>query len=163
MNWQQMSVYRIESPEGYIISKSRVDEDSVVYVARAPRLVGYLYVGGALGDAQAACDAHLVRLELVEVRVCDLQRQALNWAVAGVAGLKVSVGTGSDGLPLCLLGDPTEGRAYDPAGDWEQGGPLLDQCGFIDTDLEGGCRAFVGMIAGNVVKVPAVLVGVAGE
>lgn len=159
MKWQQMSAHRIESPEGYIISKSRVDEDSVVYVARAPRLVGYLYVGGALGDAQAACDAHLVRLELVEVRVCDLQRQALNWAVAGVAGLKVSVGTGADGSPLCMLGDPAEGRVYDPAGDWEQGGPLLDKYCIEDaSDLSAACRAVVGMLS-NIVKVPAVLAG----
>lgn len=58
MNWTQMSKHRIESPEGYIISKSRVSETKTVYVARAPRVVLYIYSGTSLQEAQAACDEH---------------------------------------------------------------------------------------------------------
>lgn len=160
MNWTQMSKYRIESPEGYIISKSKVDEDSTVYVARAPRVVGHIYAGHCSDEAKAACDEHWQTL--VEVRVCDLQRPALNWAVAEVVCLKVAIGTNSEGLPLCMLGNPSEGRVYDPAGDWEQGGQLFDEHGITDADLAAGCRAIVERARGGVVQVPAVLVGVVG-
>lgn len=59
MKWTQMSKYRIESTEGYIISKSRVAEEHV-YVARAPKTVGYLYAGEDGKAAKAACEAHLL-------------------------------------------------------------------------------------------------------
>ncbi|WP_324730996.1 hypothetical protein [Pseudomonas paeninsulae] len=58
MIWQQMSQYRIESPEGYIISKSKYAEEHI-YVARAPKAVGYLYSGKDGKAAKAACDKHL--------------------------------------------------------------------------------------------------------
>ncbi len=60
MNWKQMSQYRIESPEGYIISKSKYGA-GYVYVARAPKAVGYLYSGKDSAEAKAACDDHLAR------------------------------------------------------------------------------------------------------
>lgn len=58
MNWTQMSIYRIESPEGYIISKSKVSETATVYVARAPK-GGVIYGGQSCDDAKRACDTHL--------------------------------------------------------------------------------------------------------
>lgn len=59
MKWTQLSKYRIESPEGYIISKSRVSETAVVYIARAPKETGYVYTGNSCGEAKAACNDHL--------------------------------------------------------------------------------------------------------
>lgn len=59
MNWEQMSPYRIESPEGYIISKSRVNERTVVYIARAPRTAPIIYSGYNIDEAKAVCERHL--------------------------------------------------------------------------------------------------------
>lgn len=169
MNWQQMSAYRMESAEGYLISQAK-HGDGCIYVARAPRIVGYVYSGRSLDEAQAACDAHLVRLagqgltRMVEVPVCDLGRPALNWLLASRSGLEVEIVAGVDGKPACMLGDHREGRLYDPAGDWEQGGSLLDEWSVFDTDLVAACRAVVVKQRGcSPVHVPAVLVGVAGE
>lgn len=58
MLWQQLSSYRIESPEGYIISRSRVNETSVVYIARAPRVSPIIYAGRNLDEAKAICERH---------------------------------------------------------------------------------------------------------
>lgn len=140
-----------------MVSRAR-HGDGFIYVARAPRVVGYLYYGSDIGRAEASCVDHLNKHELIDVHVACLPRPALNWAVARVLGVAVSVGVDSVGAPACVLGDPQ--RVYDPAGDWEQGGPVLDRFGVIDTDLAPACRAVVGMLGGNVVKVPAVLLGV---
>lgn len=59
MIWEQMSAYRIESPEGYIISKSRVNERVVVYIARAPRTTPIIYSGYSIDEAKAVCERHL--------------------------------------------------------------------------------------------------------
>lgn len=156
MNFEQITEYRMESPEGYIVSRSR-HGDGFIFVARAPRVVGYLYTGMSSDKAEAACRQHLQQHELVEVRTIDLRRPALNWAVAVVLGLKVSVGADGEGKPACMLGDPR--RVYDPAGDWEQGGALLDKFCIADaSDLAAACRSVVGMLGGNVWKVPAALV-----
>lgn len=63
MKWQQMSQYRIESPEGYIVSKSKVNDSITVYVARAPKVAKYIYSGTDLAQAKAACDEHFARIE----------------------------------------------------------------------------------------------------
>jgi len=54
-----LSNYRIETPEGYIITRSRVNEKSVVYIARAPRVSPIIYAGRNLDEAKAACERHL--------------------------------------------------------------------------------------------------------
>lgn len=59
MNWQQMSVYRMESPEGYIVTRSRVNERSVVYIARAPKTSPIIYAGRDVDEAKAVCERHL--------------------------------------------------------------------------------------------------------
>lgn len=58
MNWTQMSSYRIESPEGYIISKSKVNEKASVYVARAPKTTPIIFCGYDIDEAKAACEEH---------------------------------------------------------------------------------------------------------
>jgi len=58
MIWQQLSSYRIESAEGYIISQSRLNERSTVYIARAPRVSPIIYSGRNLDEAKAACVRH---------------------------------------------------------------------------------------------------------
>ncbi|CAE6906421.1 conserved protein of unknown function [Pseudomonas marincola] len=58
MIWDQKSKYRIESPEGYMISRSRVSETAVVYVARAPKTAPIIYAGQSLQDAKTACERH---------------------------------------------------------------------------------------------------------
>jgi hypothetical protein len=59
MDWHQLSNYRIETPEGYIITRSRVNEKSVVYIARAPRVSPIIYAGRNVDEAKAACERHL--------------------------------------------------------------------------------------------------------
>lgn len=58
MNWKRLSIYRIESPEGYIISESRINEHRTAYIARAPRTTPILYCGYDLDEAKTACDQH---------------------------------------------------------------------------------------------------------
>lgn len=59
MIWEKKSKYRIESPEGYMISRSRVSETAVVYVARAPKAAPIIYAGQSCDDAKTACEIHL--------------------------------------------------------------------------------------------------------
>lgn len=63
MKWQQMSQYRLESDSDYLISKSKVNENTTVYVARAPKVAKYIYSGNSIDAAKAACDEHFARIE----------------------------------------------------------------------------------------------------
>jgi hypothetical protein len=59
MYWKQMSIYRMESPEGYIISKSKVNEKASVYIARAPKTTPIIFCGYDETEAKEACEEHL--------------------------------------------------------------------------------------------------------
>lgn len=59
MEWRQLSSYRFETAEGYLIMQSRVNELKVAYVARAPRTTPILYCGYDMNEAKAACEEHL--------------------------------------------------------------------------------------------------------
>lgn len=63
MKWQQMSQYRLESDCDYIISKSKVNENTTVYVARAPKVAKYIYSGTNIDQAKMACDDHFARIQ----------------------------------------------------------------------------------------------------
>lgn len=54
-----MSSYRMESPEGYIISKSKVNEKTSVFIARAPKTTPIIFCGYDESEAKAACEDHL--------------------------------------------------------------------------------------------------------
>lgn len=59
MEWRQLSSYRFETKEGYLITQSRVNEKKVVYVARAPRTTPIIYCGYDVDEAKRACEDHL--------------------------------------------------------------------------------------------------------
>lgn len=59
MNWRKLSDFRIESPEGYLIMISRINEKKVAYIARAPRRSPIIYCGYDEAEAKAACDQDL--------------------------------------------------------------------------------------------------------
>ena len=58
MNWTQINPGRFESPEGYLIFNSPVEDRAPVSVARAPR-AGVIYSGRSLEEAKAACEQHV--------------------------------------------------------------------------------------------------------
>lgn len=59
MEWRQLSNYRFETTEGYLIMQSRINEKKVAYIARAPRTTPILYCGYDMNEAKAACEEHL--------------------------------------------------------------------------------------------------------
>lgn len=119
----------------------------------------------------------------VEVNVNDLTGMALDWAVAEADGLRPYLHKGE----FWVLDGKTNMPRPRFSTDWAQGGPLLDEYSWSlpyraiarhhlgkfesctpggfphngDTPLIAACRAIVAAALGNVVRVPAVLVGVA--
>jgi hypothetical protein len=61
MTWERKSDYRIESPEGYMVTRFRV-QDRRIFVAWAPLEIRHLYVGTSADEARAACEKHLGRV-----------------------------------------------------------------------------------------------------
>lgn len=126
-----------------------------------------------------------IKMGMVEVKTSDLHGAALNLAVAQAEGREVCLMRGGTyGAPnsLWYAADLRDGRKYDPAGDWAQGGPLIfkhrvavDPCGHTkwqsithgrwtddcDSPLVAVCRAIVAAKLGDTVMVPADLVQVA--
>lgn len=112
-------------------------------------------------------------MNMIEVKTAGLAGPALDWAVAQIEGVGCT--------PTTIM------RFYRPSTDWAQGGPLIEKhhieivsfCGegwecvkswchgeidetypFGETHLIAACRAIVAVKLGDVVSVPAELVGV---
>ena len=114
--------------------------------------------------------------QFIEVKTAELVGQALDWAVAKATW---DGDINSEFNQLFL-------RAFHPSTDWAQGGPLLETCNWAlpyrassrqhigkfesctpggfphngNTPLIAACRAIVAAKMGDVVQVPAELVGV---
>jgi hypothetical protein len=126
-------------------------------------------------------------MNMVEVKLADLEGRALDWMVAQVAGVEVKLCPPHNGTYWRVF-MTVRGYAYRPSTDWTQGGPLMDKYaksfGMVDssepprfrafardngpegfcriaggaTILQAFCRALVRLHRGDVVMVPEVLV-----
>jgi len=126
-------------------------------------------------------------MNMIEVKLADLEGRALDWAVAQVTGVAVKLCPPHNGTYWRVsLAD--RGYAYRPSTDWNQGGPLVDKYaksfGMVDssepprfrafardnspegfcriaggaTILQAFCRALVRLHRGDEVMIPEVLV-----
>jgi hypothetical protein len=122
--------------------------------------------------------------QMIEVKTADLIGPALDWAVGEVHGEWAEEPyhlRDSDGLIWCN----NHSYGYSPSADWAQGGPLIEKYGILflieqgfdepncfvailsereavcrgETHLIAACRAIVAAKLGDVVSVPAELVG----
>ena len=126
---------------------------------------------------------------MVEVKTAELIGAALDWAVAMVEGCEADrpqdgqIRKGDVCMlvgPFRLIGLDAD-KFYSPSTNWAQGGPLIEQFGLdlwkhegkfyafhtrqhnkycADTVLVAACLAIVAAKLGDVVQVPAELVGV---
>lgn len=126
-------------------------------------------------------------IKLIEVNLSDLEGRALDWLVAQVEGIAVTLAPPHYGTGWRVFG-VTSNYAYRPSTDWSLGGPLMDKYakgfaavsgreppqfrvfardngpeGFCRlaggaTILQAFCRALVRLHRGDLVMVPEVLV-----
>jgi hypothetical protein len=126
-------------------------------------------------------------MNMIEVKLADLEGRALDWVVAQVVGVAVKLSPPHNGT-YWRVSLEDRGYAYRPSTDWNQGGPLMDKhaksFGIVDgsepprfrafardnspegfcriaggeTILQAFCRALVRLNRGDVVQVPEVLV-----
>lgn len=61
--------------------------------------------------------------------VAELSGAHLDLAVAIAQGSVDAAlrGEDDDGNPVCMLGDPSDGKFYAPSSDWSQGGPIIER------------------------------------
>ena len=125
-------------------------------------------------------------MSMIEVKTADLIGPSLDWAVAKADGHDpLVVPTGRDEYSVCVIlamDDGPKGFACRYSTDWGQGGPLIEKYqiaylrdgedyvavisrmeqegfGSGSSHLVAACRAIVSAKLGDVVQVPAELVG----
>jgi hypothetical protein len=83
--------------------------------------------------------------EFADVKTADLEGAALDWAVAQVEGISVTLAGPAYGNGWRVRKIAYPSGKYSPSADWGQGGPLIDKHD-VDIDGEGSyCEAWIWM------------------